>query len=369
MKKSIKIVALLVTLIMAVSLLAGCGVSSASKESTAAAGSTAAASESSGSKDKELVIASWGGALNDAQRSAYFKPFEEKYGVKIKEVTPVDYAKLKAMVSSGKVEWDLVDADSDFVPRGMKQNLLEKLDFNVIDKTDLEPSLVTDYSVGAELFAYVIAFNTDAYAKDTQPKSWSEFWDVSKFPGKRALWKWPIGTLEIALLADGVTPDKMYPLDVDRALKSLDKIKKDVQVWWSTGSQPAQLLTDKEVVLGAAWNGRITAAQKQGAKIDVDFGQSILLGDSWVVPKGAPHKDLAMKFISFATSPETQAAFAKNIPYGPVNKKAFDSLDDATKASLASSPDKRAKQMLINMDWWAENFDSVNQKFNDWLLK
>jgi putative spermidine/putrescine transport system substrate-binding protein len=367
MKMLKRFIAVAIVLMMSVTVMAGCGGNTAGGSpaaSAAADGGTAAAPQ-----DKELVIVSWGGALNDAERTAYFKPFEEKFGVKINEVTPVDYAKLKAMVTSGNVEWDIVNADSDFVPRGIKEDLIQKLDFNVIDKTDLDPALITDYSVGAEMFAYAIAYNTEAYAAGSQPKSWKEFWDTTAFPGKRTLWKWPIGTLEIALLADGVKPEEMYPLDVDRALRSLDKIKSEVQVWWSTGSQPAQLLTDKEVVLGAAWNGRITSAQQQGAKIDVEFKESILLGDSYVVPKGAPHKDLAMQFIAFATRADTQAEFAKLIPYGPCNLKAFESLDDTTKSWLASSPDKRPDQLLIDVNWWAENFDSVNQKFNDWLLQ
>lgn len=363
MKMMKRFIAIAIVLMMTVAVMAGCGANNAggSDATTAAAGAAP--------QDKNLVIVSWGGALNDAERTAYFKPFEEKFGVKITEVTPVDYAKLKAMVTSGNVEWDIVNADSDFVPRGIKEDLIQKLDFSVIDKTDLDPALVTDYSVGAEMFAYAMAYNTEAYATGSQPKTWKEFWDTSAFSGKRTLWKWPIGTLEIALLADGVEPDKMYPLDVDRALASLDKIKSEVQVWWSTGSQPAQLLTDKEVVLGAAWNGRITSAQQQGAKIDVEFNESILLGDSYVVPKDAPHKDLAMQFIAFATQADTQAEFAKLITYGPCNLKTYDLLDDKIKATLASSPDKRPKQLLIDVNWWAENFDGVNQKFNDWLLK
>ncbi len=375
MKTMKKFIAVMIVLMMSVTVMAGCGGSAPAENAAPPAESTAAPAESGADtaaeapQDKELVIVSWGGALNDAERVAYFKPFEEKYGVKINEVTPTDYAKLKAMVLSGNVEWDIVNADSDFVPRGIKEDLIQKLDFNVIDKTDLDPALVTDYSVGAEMFAYAIAYNTEAYATGSQPKSWKEFWDTAAFPGKRTLWKWPIGTLEIALLADGVKPEEMYPLDVDRALKSLDKIKGETQVWWSSGAQPAQLLTDKEVALGAAWNGRITSAQQQGAKIEVEFNESVLLGDSYVVPKGAPHKDLAMKFIAFATQADTQAEFAKLIPYGPCNIKTYDSLDDKTKAALASSPDKRPKQLLIDVNWWAENFDSVNQKFNDWLLQ
>lgn len=337
---------------------AGCGGKGASDKS---------AQSSSG--DKELVVLSWGGALQDAQREAIFKPFEKKYGVKIIEASPPDYGKLKAMVQNGKVEYDVMDVDTDFIPRGVKDNLLEKLDFNIIDKTDLDPTYVNDYSVGAEIYTTAISYNTQAYSLSNHPQTWAEFWDVKKYPGARALQKWPVPTLEIALLADGVDPKKLYPLDVDRAFKSLDKIKKDTKVWWETGAQSTQILADNEVSLAGNWSGRTITAKNQGMPLDYENNQSMLLGDSWAVPKGAAHQELAMKFIAYATSPEAQAAFGKIYPYGLVNQKAYDLLDDKTKAGLATSPAKRPYQVTIDVNWWAKNYDAVNDRFQKWLIQ
>jgi putative spermidine/putrescine transport system substrate-binding protein len=318
---------------------------------------------------KELVIVSWGGALQEAHTKAFFKPFEKKYGVTIKIVSPPDYGKFKAMVQSKNVEWDVVDSDADFVPRAIKQNLLEPLDFKVIDKKDLDASLTTKYSVGSEIYAYGMAYDTEKFPKGKQPKTWKDFWNTKKFGGKRSLWKYAPGTLEAALLADGVSPKNLYPLDINRAFKSLDKLKKDVQVWWSTGAQPAQLLSDKEVTLAGAWNGRITTAKKQGAKEDMEFNQSILLADSWVIPKGAKNKSLAMKFIAFATSAKPQAELSKLIPYGPVNSKAYNYLSASVKESLATSTDKRKTQVMLDVNYWMDNYDKVNDRFQKWLLQ
>ena len=101
--------------------------------------------------------------------------------------------------------------------------------------------------------------------------------------------------------ADGANPEEIYPIDVERALKSLDKIKDDV-VWWSSGAEPIQLLASGEVPLANAWNGRVVKAKEEGAPINIEYTGSIAAGDSWVIPKGAKNKDLAMKFIDFATS-------------------------------------------------------------------
>ena len=317
----------------------------------------------------QLVVLSWGGALQDAQRATIFKPFEKKYGVKIIEASPVDYGKIKAMVQNGTVEYDVMDVDADFVPRGAAQGLLEKLDFKAIDPTDLDPAFVNEYSVAAEIFSNNISYNTKSYSAANHPKTWAEFWDVKKFPGARTMQKWPMTILEIALLADGVTKDKLYPLDVDRAFKSLDKIKPSIKAWWDTGAQSVQLLTDNEVPIGELWSGRVLTAQSQKMPVALEDNQSVLSVDSWTVIKGSKNKDLAMKFIAFATSAEIDADYARAYPYGPVNLKAYTLLTDDVKARLATTPEKRKSQVMIDVNWWYANFDKVNERFQKWLLK
>lgn len=364
MKIMKKISIMIIASALTVGSIGGCAAKEASSVST-----SETPKEEAKEEQQTLVICSWGGALQDAQREAIFKPFEEKYNVKIIDESPTDYGKLKAMVESGNTQWDVVDVDADFVYRAAEQGLLEKLDFNVIDKTDLEPAGTTEYSVGAELFSLALAYNTEAYATGENPKSWKEFWDTEKFPGVRTMWKYVPSLLETALLADGVPLDEVYPLDVDRAFKSLDKIKDQVTVWWTTGAQAPQLLTDNEAQLAAAWNGRISVAKKEGASVDVDFNESILMLDDWVVPKGSKNKELAMKFIAFATAPEQQAAQAKLIPYGVINEKAYDLLDEATIKELPTSPEKSKNQLMLNAEFWGENYDSINERFQKWLLE
>ncbi|MFL0194958.1 ABC transporter substrate-binding protein [Clostridium sp. WILCCON 0269] len=332
-------------------------------------GSSSKDQSSSSSGDKELVVVDWGGAYSKA-RQVNYDAFEKKYGVKVTVVNPTDYGKLKAMVQSKNVEWDVVNVDSDFAPRGGKQGLLEKLDYNVIKADNIDKGLVNEYGVGSDTFDVAISYNTSSYSKDKHPTTWAEVWDTQKFPGARSMWKYPVGTLETALLADGVKPENLYPLDVDRAFKSLDKIKSSVKIWWSAGAQAPQSLASGDVSIAAAWNGRISTAKKEGSPVDVDYNQAIVLGDSWVIPKGAPHKDLAMKFIAFECEPEQQAAFSKNIDYAPTNSKALDLLSAEVKERIGRADDETSKKLVHgNEEWWAENYDAVDAKFQQWLIK
>ena len=151
------------------------------------------------------------------------------------------------------------------------------------------------YSVAYEFYSSVLAYSQKKYPEGRTPNSWADFWDVKKFPGRRALRNHPIATLEAALMADGVAPDKLYPLDVDRAFKKLEEIKPHITVWWTSGAQSAQLLNDGEVDMVMAWNGRVSALAKEGAKVAFTYNQGILQSTSLCILKGAPNLATAVK--------------------------------------------------------------------------
>jgi len=321
---------------------------------------------------KELVVCSYGGSFQDAQRKAFFTPFEKETGIKIVEANwSGEYAKLKAMVDSDSVTWDLVTvAEGSIIERGIIDNILEEINYSKIDKSLFFEGSLTRYSVGFDLFSTVMAYRTDAFQGFPPPQSWADFWNVEKYPGDRCLRKDPRTTLEFALLADGVQMGSLYPLDLDRAFKSLDKIKKHVKVWWSSGHQPAQLLASKEVVMVSAFNGRIwNAVKNDNVPAEVVWNQGALDVDSWVIPKGTKNFEAAMKLIEFTSRPEVQKEFIKYISYGPTIKSTFDNLDAKTMKDLPTAPENYPKQFIFNGKWWAENERMVEEKWNQWLIK
>lgn len=321
---------------------------------------------------RELVVVSYGGSFQEAQRKAFFDQFEKSTGIKVNEAQwSGEYAKLKAMVESGDVTWDLVTtAESSLIERGAKEGILERIDYTGIDKSRFYPESLTDYSVGFDHFSTVMGYSKKAYPDGTsRPKSWADFWDTKRFPGARSLRKDPRTTLEFALLADGVPMDKLYPLDVERALRSLDKIAPSITVWWTSGHQPAQLLADNEVSLVSAFNGRIwAAAVHDGALVDIEWNQGALDTDSWVIPKGTKHYNEAMELIRYTCNPQVQIELTKYIDYGPTMPEAYEKLSAEERAVLPTSPENRAKQFIYDAKWWAENEAWVIERWNKWLL-
>ncbi len=191
---------------------------------------------------------------------------------------------------------------------------------------------------------------------------WADFWDTAKFPGDRALVGSGSGNnpeLEFALLAAGVPPDKLYPLDLDKAFASYDKIKPDVVKWWDTGAVPPQLLTDKEVVMSSVWNGRMATLQKAGVPAAISWPQGLSKRDCWAVPKGAKNRDNAMKFIAFSTMAIPQARLSSLIPYGFVNDQSVNYMTEEQMKVLPSAPAIRSQLVPYNYQWWVDNRDTV----------
>lgn len=321
---------------------------------------------------RELVVVSYGGAFQEAQRKAFYEPFEKKTGIKIKEAQwSGEYAKLKAMVDAGQPTWDLVTAaESSIIARGVADGILEPIDYTGIDKSKFFHGALTDHSFGFDFFSTALAYNQSDYPNDAnRPKSWQDFWNTAKFPGRRSLRNDPRTTLEFALIADGVPHDKLYPLDVDRAFRSLDKIRKNVDVWWTTGSQPAQLLSNGEVKLTSAFNGRVTAAAEQTKlPLRVEWNGGALDTDSWIIPKGARNRDAALALIRYTARPDVQVALTRYIAYGPTIREAYEGLPAATRAELPSSPENKSRQFTFNGAWWAEHESEVLERWNQWQL-
>ena len=315
---------------------------------------------SAGAADKSVTIASWGGSYQEAQSKALFEPAAANTGVEVKQETYGGMSDVRLQVSSGQVTLDIVASGSGSAARAAAEGLLEKLDYSVIDVSDFYPTLYSDYCVGGDVFSTVYAWNTDTFGEDG-PQSWADFFDVEKFPGKRAYRGKVAGALEPAIMADGVAPEDVYEVlgseeGIERALNKIRELKPHIDVFWTSGAQHAQLMKDGEVDMTTGWNGRFDNAKKDGAKVAYSFNQALLDYDCFAVPKGAPNKDTAMMFLNEISKPEYQDDLPKYITYGPTNKAAYATgeITADVAAGLPSSPDNAAMQVPVSLEWYAE---------------
>jgi putative spermidine/putrescine transport system substrate-binding protein len=341
-------------------ILHACALSAAMAASTWVLMGSAAAAE-------QLTYVGQGGASQKADTVAILDPVAKRLGITInQDSVPDAWPIMRSQVASGKPTWDVVKVATNYCVRGAAQGLVEKLDFSKIPNAATMPAdYRTDHSIVYETYSSVLGYNLKKYPDAaTAPKTWADFWDVKKFPGRRSLRNHPLATLEAALMADGVPADKLYPLDLDRAFKKLEEIKPHITVWWTSGAQSAQLLNDGEVDMVMAWNGRISALTKEGAKVAYTYNQGVLQTTSVCVLKGSPNLATVHKFFNEAYDPEIQANFPLQIDYGPGNPKAFDTgrIPVARVKELPSSPENAKVQALMSYDWWTSPAGEAAEK-------
>jgi putative spermidine/putrescine transport system substrate-binding protein len=333
----------------------------------------AAATPAAPASGKQLTIVSWGGAYQESQRKAYYEPYTAEKGVKIiEEEYDGELGKVKAMVDAKQVTWDVVDVDLAHALAGCDEGLLEKIDYSkILDKSKFLPGTAYDCAVGSISYSTIYAYDGDKITSNP-PTTIADFFDTTKWPGKRGLLKKPFGTLEAALMADGVAAGDVYkvlgtPEGVDRAFKKLDTIKNDI-VWWEAGAQAPELLAKGEVAMTAAWNGRIYNANKQDGKHFVIVWDGQLLDwDLWSIPVGTPNLDLAYDFIKFASDAKNMSQQSKYIAYGPTNVDAVPLIAPDVLKDLPVAPENMKNALPNDGQFWADNNEELTKRFNAWL--
>jgi putative spermidine/putrescine transport system substrate-binding protein len=326
-------------------------------------------SGSGSSNEKVVAYAGWGGSGQDALSPAFFKPFTDATGIKVISTGPVDYAKIQQMSKAGNVTWDVAQIDPDF---GLNDSpYLEKIDCSKVPCSALTVGGLHAFPQGAPLmtFSAVLTYNTKAFPS-SPPQTWSDFYDTKKFPGKRAvmanLGGGGNGTLETALLASGVAPGDLYPLDMKTALAKIGSIRSDI-TFVQTNQQCVDLVSRGDAVMGNCLNGDSAAGKAQGDPIAWSWAQQILFADYLTVVKGSPHSSDAMKLIQWMTAQQHNGDLAKYIAYGPANKNSVKPAENAKFAgSLPSLHIMSGSNAPIawNGNWWYQNAQTIN---HEWL--
>jgi putative spermidine/putrescine transport system substrate-binding protein len=335
----------------------------------------------------EVTVMSWGGAYGAAQNEAHVKPWSATSGnvaVMVDSDNPAPV--IKAQVESGNVTVDVASVEYADAIRLCDEGVLEPIDAAMLapapDGTpamdDFLPGAVTECGVSTDVWSNVFAYDTTKFPEG--PTKAADFFDLEKFPGKRGLRKGAKAVLEFALLADGVPAADVYatletPEGVDRAFAKLDTIKSEV-VWWEAGAQPPQLLADGEVAMTTAYNGRIfNAVLEEGKPFQIVWDGQIYENEMYVVPKGAPNKDLAMEFIAWATTTEGLRAQAQNISYGPPRKSSmaeeliFKDGKTVMAPHLPTAPENLSNALETSSTFWVDRDAELNERFQAWLAQ
>lgn len=317
--------------------------------------------------DKEVIYAGYGGTYEQKIVQAQLDPFQKDSGITVKVTTGADQiSKIRTMVKADRTQYDVVDTTGPTYGQLLADDLLSKMDTGVV-KTDglAEPKLADEFSVPQFSYAHCVFWNSDHL--DGTMTSWKDVWDFKRFPGKRGFQKLPYYLLEEALMADGVEPSAIYPLDIPRALKMLDQIRPHAVFQDLNTIQ--NLVAQGEVVTGDLNLARVQQLVKDGSPLKYSWNQNLVDYVRWVVPKGAPHEAAAWKLIAATLTPERQLAVLKSLGYTPTLKAALDKITQKERSDLAGTPETLKKALVLDANYYAEHGAEAQRAVQNWLIK
>lgn len=327
-------------------------------------------SSAGGPANKTLTVTSYGGSYNDQLTKTILKPFHKKTGIRPTLLANTSLAALKTQVRSGDVQWDLVELTAPEYVQAVKEGLLEKFDYGIIRAKGLPSYAKAEYGIKYLSFLFVMAWDQKHVTDGRAPKNWDQFFDQGRYSTKRSVYAQlsDSSVLEAARLAEGVPFDKIYPLDVEAALRYLGQHPgREKLIYHRANQEPVQQLTSGEVSLATSFNNRINAARKDGAKVNFSSAGGVLAGDYFVVPKGARNKEAAFRLMDFMSNDaDAGADFDQTTNLTLANTPALAKLPAHVADTLPTSP-KLADSILVRDDkWWADNLKATEQRFKLW---
>jgi mannopine transport system substrate-binding protein len=324
---------------------------------------------------QQVTIASTGGAYDRALKDAWFDPFTKATGIEVRIVSATNAemrAKAAAMVKSENVSWDLyLEGEIQAASPGHREVTEDLTEFCAAYKS--KDGLVSNScEAGGVLLqstATLLAFRSDEQSTDA-PESWADMWDKDRFPGGRAFPNFddPWRVLAAALLADGVTKDELFPLDVDRAFRKLDEVRDDVTLWWKTGDQSVQGFRNGDYDLGQIWLTRARSMKDEGLPISWSYKASFLVGDRIALIKGAPNRDNALKLIAYwLDHPSVQAQACNTLSCTPPSTEAIALMSDEARQSMPTESDISEHVIVPDAEWINANAAQLLQRWNGWV--
>ncbi len=355
----------------AVGLLAACSTESPSPAAPPVEEPDSAAPDDSGEEDTTpvaLTFVGYGGSGQDAMISAWQEPYTAAHpNVTFVNTSPPDVAQVKAQVESGAVQWDVLAT----APYAAEQNcdvLFEPLDLELtVDEADLVEGAVGECYIGNWINATPLAYRTDAFGEGEGPTSVEDFFDVEGFPGQRGMvTNLQNGILEYALVADGVAPDELYPLDVDRALAKLDEIRSVTTFAPNVGALQQAVASD-QVDMFFLPDSRIVPQLVEGDEITVVWDVTIASVNAFAIPKGSVNKEAAQRFIASVVEPDQVEAISEALGVAPINLTAKPDLDENASQVEVFGDVNDGETVIQDIPWYAENFNDVTTKLTNWL--
>jgi putative spermidine/putrescine transport system substrate-binding protein len=333
-----------------------------------------------------LRVATGSGPYGRAQASALFRPYGEDRNVDVRiALYDGGLDELRAMVSTRRYDWDVIDLELPDAISACREGLLEPVDSASLPpgadgtpaRLDIVRNALGRCWIGSVVYAQVVTYSSRRFG-DARPQTIADFFDLARFPGRRALRRGSAKfNLELALLADGVPAQNVYALlatpgGIRRALAKLESIR-GALVWSNSSLDSVAMLKDGRAAFATTLNGDLYDAAQHGNGISAIWDHALYELDVFGVPRGNPQKARGLDFIRFATSSQSLAGVADWVPYGPARRSAlaFVGRNPETGNSMApylpTTQAHFANAFAVDDAWWLSHGESIAPRWQAWL--
>lgn len=309
--------------------------------------------------ESELNLLSWGSYVDFA-----LKPFEDKYQVKINAEYYGNEEEAMSKVKAAPGKYDIISLGVGWMEVAAKQGLLQPLDVSrIASYNDMYDTFKPGpFEVDGKTYGVIYAFGTNATMvnMDLIPggiDTWEVFWDP-KYKGKIALSDKSRDQYLVTMLRYGLDFNNPKDSDWDKIKQSIKDRAKNMRSIWTSEDEVKRMMISKEVELADSYDGLTFQITKEYPAVKYIIPKEGTYGwfDGPEILAGAPHPNLAYKWIEFITSPDMAKLVAENVYYAPGNSKVPSMLTPELRTQLnLDDPQKVLKGLrfwkLLGTDW------------------
>jgi putative spermidine/putrescine transport system substrate-binding protein len=297
-----------------------------------------------------LHVQFWGSDEGRAIQKHVVDPFTQATGANVVvEYGNTSASIAKVLAQKNDPQLDVVMFDDIGAVTLERSGALDRLDLNKLPHArEIYPAYViaNGYGIGFATYINTILYNTKMAQA---PKSWRDLWDP-RYKGKVIL---PVVTntagLQVAIMAAKLNGGSLS--NMDPAWPMLGRLKPNVYAMQGNHALTGELLKSGDVWYAVDLTFYYKPFIQQGYPIamTVDLQEGYFSATETVslVKGGKGNRDLAYAFIDQTLKPESQAALAADLWYGPTNPNA--KLTALERKWMLYTPQQYAKAIPVDL--------------------
>lgn len=333
-----KVIALLLTGALSVSVLTGC--SGGDKKA----------------ENGELNIFVW----TEYVPQSVIDKFEEEYSIKVNVSTFSSNEDMLAKVKSeAEGTYDIVQPTDYMVEQMINQGMLQEVDFASMSNYKNIGSQYLDksydpgnkHSVPYLGGAGAIAVNTSMV--DIDIDSYADLFD-SSLEGKLLVLDDFRAVIGLVAKSMGYSMSETDPAILAKIEKKVLELKKNIVTYDS--DSPKTSLISGDCAVAFCWSAEIALAMEENKDIKIVYPSEgpYLFMDNWCITKGAKNSENAKKFINFMMDPDVAQMVAKEFPYLNPNVTAVAAMGK----EFSDNPAKNPPASALEKGEFIKNIDS-----------